>query len=70
MCTMLNGRISIRIDGALSLAVYDKAQRLPVIQDDSDFVINNGPGGRKGEKKVYETPEDEAFENEPAHPTE
>jgi len=34
MCTMLNGRISIQIDGALTLAVYEKAQRLPVVQED------------------------------------
>mmetsp|Transcript_27346 Transcript_27346/g.77996 ORF Transcript_27346/g.77996 Transcript_27346/m.77996 type:complete len:1623 (-) Transcript_27346:183-5051(-) len=41
MCTMLNGRISIQIDGALTLAVYEKAQRLPVVQEDDAPVLFN-----------------------------
>jgi len=66
MCTMLNGRISIRIDGALSLAVYDKAQRLPVVQDDGDDLAlpgttkksKSGPGSTR-------CPEDDEFDAEP-----
>mmetsp|Transcript_83807 Transcript_83807/g.245730 ORF Transcript_83807/g.245730 Transcript_83807/m.245730 type:complete len:1605 (-) Transcript_83807:41-4855(-) len=66
MCTMLNGRISIRIDGALSLAVYDKAQRLPVVQDDSDDIaIKTGSDhSRKTDHRTWETDEDEAFDRE------
>lgn len=67
MCTMLNGRISIRIDGALSLAVYDKAQRLPVVQDDSgDLAITEGAGAKRkaAGDKVWENDEDEAFDRE------
>eukprot|EP00413_Alexandrium_margalefii_P030270 CAMPEP_0204565086 /NCGR_PEP_ID=MMETSP0661-20131031/35260_1 /ASSEMBLY_ACC=CAM_ASM_000606 /TAXON_ID=109239 /ORGANISM="Alexandrium margalefi, Strain AMGDE01CS-322" /LENGTH=1610 /DNA_ID=CAMNT_0051572797 /DNA_START=113 /DNA_END=4945 /DNA_ORIENTATION=+ len=69
MCTMLNGRISIRMDGALCLAVYDKAQRLPVVQDDADDIsLNIGPGTKKKgdlSEKHWETEEDEAFDKEP-----
>uniref|UniRef100_A0A7S1RCI9 ATP-dependent transporter ycf16 n=1 Tax=Alexandrium catenella TaxID=2925 RepID=A0A7S1RCI9_ALECA len=67
MCTMLNGRISIRIDGALSLAVYDKAQRLPVVQDDDDDLAlvqkkKNTSGSTDADEK---SPEDIEFEQTP-----
>jgi len=72
MCTMLNGRIGIRIDGALSLAVYDKAQRLPVVQDDSDDIAlpeiskSKKKEGEEGPTQKYETEEDKMFAKENA----
>mmetsp|Transcript_18519 Transcript_18519/g.41952 ORF Transcript_18519/g.41952 Transcript_18519/m.41952 type:complete len:1725 (-) Transcript_18519:145-5319(-) len=71
MCTMLNGRISIRMDGALSLAVYAKAQRLPVVQDDADdLTIIKTKTGKQGKAADDESKEPEDLEFDTTSPDE